>query len=76
MTIDEAIERLTAIKQEHGGDIELVSGLSRSGYGEMVVDIAVAIAHPYDGAKGYNADTYPVVEITLDDNSAYSTTAN
>ena len=67
MRISKALQDLLSILEKHG-DIELVSGLSRSGYGEPIIEIKVKDAYPF----GINK-IEKVVELILSDSTSHTT---
>ena len=67
MRISKALQDLLSILEKHG-DIELVSGLSRSGYGEPIIEIKVKDAYPFGVNKKEK-----VVELILSDSTSHTT---
>lgn len=53
-------------------DLPIVSGLSRSGYGEEIEAADVVEAHVAAGS-GYEKATTDVIELTLSESSGFST---
>lgn len=70
MKISDAIIALQAILAIRG-DLTMVSGLNRSGYGELVESIGITTAYTY-GNLGYGEPQEQVVELILSENSPYS----
>ena len=65
MPISEMIAALQALMAEHG-DLQVVTGLSRSGYGEPVRDVQVVVATTLEDGREEK-----VVEIELDESSTH-----
>lgn len=74
MKISEAIAALQSIQASYG-DLDLVSGIDRSGYGEPVEDIEVLTAYTA-GGTGFGEPQVKVVDLILSDNSTHSDTAS
>ena len=66
MKASELIETLTGLVTKHG-DLEVVSGLDRTGYGEKVIKVVVARVTNLSGIG------FDVIDIIPSDNTAVST---
>lgn len=76
MLLSEAIRVMESIKAERG-DLKLVSGLDRCGYGEALVSLDVRDAHPYVGGDGVFADHQDVVvDLLFSEETSYSSTTS
>ncbi len=67
MLLSDLIEQLQEIQKEHG-DLQVSTGLSRSGYGELVDDVQVMTVNKF-GADGSALEK--VVELVLSDETTF-----
>ena len=74
MLLSDLIETLQTIFATNG-DLDVVCGLDRSGYGEDISYVNVTEAHLFnDETNAYDTDTRACLDLVLTETSIYSTT--
>ena len=75
MKASELIGLLQRAVKEHG-DLDIVSGVDRSGYGEPVTDLLIYSDKDKEPTKGIEGNVIPVFDLELGDESLVAVNGN